>query len=129
MVNHSNLQKSSSVEELLQQLHLNHADDFPNLLRIADWSLAIFLSAADCERDFSLLKLVKSARRNRLSNQILEQIMVIKINRPSCEDFPFDDARATWQEKQLQRMKIVIYSVNYHVSVSTCSHAHEFPRH
>ena len=58
MVNHSNLQKSSSVEELLQQLHLNHADDFPNLLRIADWGLAISLSTADCERDFSLLKLV-----------------------------------------------------------------------
>ena len=99
MVNHSNLQKSSSVEELLQLLHLNHADDFPNFLRIADWGLAIFLSAADCERDFNLLKLVKSVRRNRLSNQTLEQIMVIKINGPSCEDFLFDDALAAWQEK------------------------------
>ena len=29
-----------------------------------------------------VVKLVKSAHRNRVSNQILEQIMVIKINGP-----------------------------------------------
>ena len=52
-----------------------------------------------------VVKLGKSAHRNRLSNQILEQIMVIKINGPSCEDFPFDDALAAWQEKQLRRTK------------------------
>ena len=52
-----------------------------------------------------VVKLVKSAHRNRVSNQILEQIMVIKINGPSCEDFPFDDALAAWQEKQLRRTK------------------------
>ena len=52
-----------------------------------------------------VVKLVQSSHRNRLSNQILEQIMVIKINGPSCEDFPFDDALAAWQEKQLRRTK------------------------
>ena len=52
-----------------------------------------------------VVKLVKSAHQNRLFTQILEQIMVIKINGPSCEGFPFDDALAAWQEKQLRRTK------------------------
>ena len=52
-----------------------------------------------------VVKLVKSAHRNRVSNQILEQIMVIEINGPSCEDFPFGNALAAWQEKQLRRTK------------------------
>ena len=52
-----------------------------------------------------VVKLVKSAHRNRLPNPILEQIMVIKINGPSCEDFPFDDALAVWEEKLLRRTK------------------------
>ena len=49
----------------------------PNLTRIADKVLAICLSTAECERDFSLLKLVKTATRNSLSTKNLEMTMAI----------------------------------------------------
>ena len=65
-----------------------------------------------------VVKLVKSAHRNRLSDQILEQIMVIKINGPSCEDFPFADALASWQEKLLRRMKTATLTPQEEIEVA-----------
>ena len=65
MRNHPTLKNAASVPVLVQELSKNHSEEYPVLSKPADWGLAIFLSTctADAERDFSLLKLVKSARR------------------------------------------------------------------
>ena len=65
------------------------------LSNLTDWGPAISLSTADAERDFSLLKLVKSARRSRVSNVTLQHIMAIKIDAPPVEEFPFEEALAS----------------------------------
>ena len=52
------------------------------------WTLA----TADCERGFSLLKAVKTAVRNRLGYDVLNQLMMIMINGPELEHFDFDEA-------------------------------------
>ncbi len=98
-----NLRKCKDVSDLVQQLLLNHTTDFPNLIKIAEWGLAIPMSTADCERDFSLMKLVKTARRNSLSNKSLEQLMAIKLDAPDIHNFPFDEALAEWQGKVIRR--------------------------
>eukprot|EP00117_Sycon_ciliatum_P000062 scpid58850/ scgid6285/ len=61
MLTHPNLRASKGVPQMFELLAEQHAGDYPNLARIADWGLAICLSTAECERDFSLLKLVKTA--------------------------------------------------------------------
>ena len=71
------------------------------LSKLADWGLAISLSTADAERDFSLLKLVKSARRSRVSNVTLQHIMAKKIDAPPMEEFPFEEALASWHSTKM----------------------------
>jgi len=50
------------------------------------------LSTADCERGFSLLKSIKTAARNRLSYEVLNQLMMIVSNGPNLAEFDFDEA-------------------------------------
>ena len=92
MQNHPTLKNAASVPALVQELSKNHSEENLVLRKLADWGLAISLSTADAERDFSLLKLVKSARRSRVSNVTLQHIMAVKIDAPPMEEFPFEEA-------------------------------------
>ena len=63
------------------------------------WTLA----TADCERGFSVLKRVKTASRNLLSYNVLNQLMMIMSNGPSLQDFDFDEAARVfigWKERR-----------------------------
>ena len=86
MTTHPTIKATGSVPELVKVLATHHEGEYPNLIKMADWALAKALSTADCERDFSVLKLIKTARRNSLSNKSLEQIMAIKIDAQTCKD-------------------------------------------
>lgn len=50
------------------------------------------MSTADCERDFIILKLIKTASQIRLSTENLQKLMKIKIDGGFIEEFPFPDA-------------------------------------
>jgi hypothetical protein len=47
----------------------------------------VIVSTAECERVFSLLKLIKTALRNRLCNINLEKLMHVAVNGPSLQVF------------------------------------------
>lgn len=103
MITHPALRQAGNVSALLQELCKNHQGDYPNLIKIGDWGLAIALSTADAERDFSLLNLVKSARRNRLSSETLQKIMIISSDADQMDKFPFEKAMASWHQARLRR--------------------------
>ena len=58
---------------------------------------------SDCKGDFSVLKLVKAALRNKLSTEHLKQLMAIKIDAESMETFLFSDALKKRHQACVQR--------------------------
>jgi hypothetical protein len=71
---------------------------FPNFSKLLHIAVIIPLSTADCERGFSKLKLIKTDRRNRLSAQTLEALMLISIEGPDPSSFDFSAAVRSWLE-------------------------------
>jgi hypothetical protein len=51
--------------------------------------LVFTTNSSDCERGFSTMKRIKTALRNRLGQDTLEQLMYICINGPDIKDFDF----------------------------------------
>ena len=54
-----------------------HADTFPNLLKLAQLALILPLQTADGERGFSAQNLTKTAHRNRMEAETLDNLMTI----------------------------------------------------
>ena len=98
MVTHPNLKATKSLEQLICLLITDHAGDYPNMVSIPEWELAICLATAECERDFSLLKLVKTSLRNCLSTKVLERLDNGN-QAQSLDKYPFEKALEVWYGK------------------------------
>ena len=67
--------------------------------------LVLPFSTADCERAFSKMNMIKSAKRNRLGD-ILRALMIISCARPedlkllNFDDMAKDVAHRVWQDKK-----------------------------
>ena len=61
---------------------------FPNMAKVATIGLLLPMSTADCERGFSTLQQIKTDLCSRLSNRILNCVLLISIESPSPTDFP-----------------------------------------
>lgn len=85
-----------SVQGLLQVLNRDHLDKLGEIVKLADWGVAIPLSTADCKWDFSHISLVKTSHRNQLGNTNLERLLRIKIDGPPLTAFPFTKALLKW---------------------------------
>ena len=79
---------------------------FPNLAKVATIGLLLPMSTADCERGFSSLQRVKTDLRNRLSNRILNYLLVISIEGPDPTDFPYQEACDIWSGWRNRRISI-----------------------
>ena len=87
------LQACDTTKTLASELHANAAVyQVRSLTAVLDWGLAITLSTAESERDFSRLGLIKTARRNRLLNTTVNNLMVIALDGPPAKDFKFEEA-------------------------------------
>ena len=74
-----------------------HKDSFPNLFKLAAVALTLPIHTADCERDFSLQNNLKNCQRNRLQAERLDTLMVISVEGPPLEEFPFERALLKWK--------------------------------
>jgi hypothetical protein len=68
--------------------------------------LVLPASSAECERGVSVLKLIKTARRNCLSQATLEQLMMIKLNGLPSEEHECDVAAALFFSKKHRRLTV-----------------------
>ena len=69
---------------------------FQNILVLVDLMLTLSPSTAECERQFSSIKRMKTALRNRLSNDSLQALMRINCDGPSDNDFDPEEAINKW---------------------------------
>jgi hypothetical protein len=56
----------------------------------------IVLSISECERGFSCMSRVKTTLRNRLTNTILQGLLMVSIHGPNDSEFDFRTAMNIW---------------------------------
>ena len=98
---------TSTTREIMLLLISNSALQamFPNLAKVAAIGLLLPMSIADCERIFNP-PTRKTDLRNRLSNQILNCLILISIEGPSPTDFPYDEACDIWSGWRNRRISV-----------------------
>ena len=79
---------------------------FPNLTSLASIGLLLPMSTVDCERGFSTLSRVKTDLRNRLSNIMLNHLLMISIEGPAPSEFPYDKACDLWAGMTNRRISV-----------------------
>ena len=62
------------------------------------------LLSTDCERGFSTMKRIKTEKRNSLSCQNLQHLLIISIEGPTALDFPYDKAVGKWAAEKKRRL-------------------------
>lgn len=78
----------------------------PDILQLFDLILAIPSSSADCERGFSVMKLVKTDWRARLKAETLCDLLTVQLNSPDIMHFDPTNAIKIWHADQSSRAKI-----------------------
>ncbi|CAH1264092.1 ZNF862 [Branchiostoma lanceolatum] len=86
----------TSTNDMLHKVRQVHADTMPNMAKLAAANAVIPVSTADCERGFWTMKRVKTALRNRLKAETLNNLLMISIEGPDAEEFNFDSACDNW---------------------------------
>ena len=95
--------KVNLVTELCENQSLKAL--YPNLSVMAGAYRVIPPHTADCERDFSQLKLIKTDIRNRMKEETLDALMRISIDGPPLEQYDFVKAAELWSSVKSRRLK------------------------
>lgn len=85
-----------------------YTDTFPSITKVAKIYKVIPPHTADCERDFSHMKLIKSDARNRMGENTLDSLLRITLEGPPLEEFPYRRAVKLWAEKKERRYKVKV---------------------
>ena len=92
---HQTLQTTKDVA----QYGAKHEEQYPNIAQAARRLLVSPVSTVDCERGFSRQNLIKTAIRNRIGIDNLENLMMISIEGPDRRKFNFTRAFSKWASK------------------------------
>lgn len=99
------LQKLTESEFLLH-VATGMKELFPLVAHIAGAYLVLPPHTADCERDFSALKLIKTQLRNRLKEESLDALIRIACEGPEVEEYPYDKVVENWAKLKNRRLKV-----------------------
>ena len=72
-------------------------DTCPNVLQLMDLLLSLPASSADCERGFSLTKVIKSDWRSRLRDTMVTDLMTVQLHSPEIGDFDPASSILRWK--------------------------------
>ena len=92
---HQTLQTTKDVA----QFAAKNEEQFPNVATAAKRLLVSPVSTIDCERGFSRQNLIKTAIRNSINTDNLENLMMISIEGPDRKEFDFSRAFNKWAGK------------------------------
>ena len=92
---HQTLQITKDVA----QYGAKHDEQYPTIAKAARRLLVSSVSTVDCERGFSRQNLIKTAIRNRINLDNLENLMMISIEGPDRKKFDFTRAFNKWASK------------------------------
>ena len=100
--------KTATATEILEKLCSDAGlrGVFPIITSLAACYRVLPPHTADCERDFSQMKIIKTYLRNRMSQPTLDGLMRLVIEGPSVGEFPFDRAVKMWANQKNRRLKL-----------------------
>jgi len=81
-------------------INQHHKQEYPNLLTLAALALLAPIHTADCERGFSAQNATRTALRNRLSAEKVDEIMTIRLEGGDRKEFDFLEALHEWRAKK-----------------------------
>ena len=65
----------------------NYKQQFPNLVHLAALTVTAPIHTSDCERGFSAQNQVKTALRNRISSERVDDLLIVKIEGEDLKNF------------------------------------------
>ena len=77
---------------------------YPNFVKLAQVCLTLPISTADCEREFSTMRRIKTRLRSEMNNATLNHCMRISIEGPPLQEFDFDTAVEKWSTLRKRRI-------------------------
>lgn len=83
--------------------HSPNASSWKNILDVARLLFTLPFSNGKLERVFSTLKLIKVDKRSSLSNEALDDLLLLNINPCSVTDFNPDESIQRWWEDKDRR--------------------------
>lgn len=93
----------TSVKDIAQ-FSFRHSSLYPVVGYLGRRLLVLPVSTVDCERGFSRQNLINTDLRNSLKIESLSNIMMIAIEGPTSESFPFEDAFNKWASVKTRRI-------------------------
>ncbi|XP_070573021.1 zinc finger protein 862-like [Ptychodera flava] len=81
----------------------SHGQSYPNLCTLATICLTCPVTSVNVERGFSRYNIIKTALRNALHTENVNNLLVIKIEGPDIHLFNFDEAFQRWCVKKDRR--------------------------
>ena len=91
-----------SVKKILTTHKLD--DAIPHLKKILHTLIVLPMSSVDCERGFSVLKLIKTRLRNLMGAANLNHAMMVAIEGPPVREFNFKKAVTTFKRGANRRV-------------------------
>ena len=76
--------------------HSPDASDWMNALKLARFLFSLPVSNGKLERVFSTMKNIKQEKRSSMSNELLDDLLVINVEKVNVEDFNPDDSNELW---------------------------------
>ena len=95
--------KESSMLEFYRAFLLPKKEAYPNLVKLASLALLLPSTSVECERGFSHYNNIKSDQRNCLKVQSVKALMILGVESPDLDTFPFDKAFEQWITKRKRR--------------------------
>ena len=83
-----------------------------NVLQLVDLLLSLPASSADCERGFSLTKVIKSDWRSRLRDTMATDLMTVQLHSPEIGDFDPASSILRWKGTCKHRVLLNISDSN-----------------
>lgn len=84
--------------------HSPDASDWTNALKLAQLLFSLPVSNGKFERVFSTMKNIKQEKRSSMSNELLDDLLVINVEKMSMEDFNPDDSIELWWKAKTRRL-------------------------
>ena len=79
-----------------RQVNVRFLEEFPNILQLMDLVLTLPATNTACERGFSHMKLIKTDRRSTISEEMISDNILIKLQSESIEHFDPMPAIIQW---------------------------------
>ena len=83
--------------------HSPNASDWTNVLKLARLLFSLPVSNGKLERVFSTMKNIKVEKRSSMSNELLDDLLVINVEKVNVEDFRADHSIELWWKAKTRR--------------------------